>query len=77
MSGAEKKPKIPRGDALPTEGYGLSVDGKIKSRHATSEAALKAGLEIKRNFPVVQVTLFDAAAGTRTTVESPEEAAEL
>jgi len=63
-----------RGDALPMEGFGLAVDGKIKSQHATSEAALKAGLAIKRNFPKVQVTVFDAVERTRTPVELPAEA---
>jgi hypothetical protein len=73
---SEKVKKIPnrRGDALPMDGYGLAVDGKIKSHHMTSESALKAGIEIKRNYPVVQVMVFDAAAGTRTPVELPKEA---
>ena len=69
MSDKVKKIANRRGDALPIDGYGLAVDGKIKSQHVTSEAALKAGLEIKRNFPVVQVMVFDAAAGTRTPVQ--------
>ena len=75
---SEKIKKIPnrRGDAWPIDGYGLAVDGKIKSHHMTSEAATKAGMEIKRNYPVVQVMVFDAAAGTRTPVELPKEAAQ-
>jgi hypothetical protein len=62
-----------RGDALPTDGYAVEVDRKIKSRYATSEEALKAGLAIKRTFPVVQVTVFDAAERTRKPVELPAE----
>jgi hypothetical protein len=62
-----------RGDALPTDGYAVEVDRKIKSRYATSEEALKAGLTIKRNFPVVQVTVFDATERTRKPVELPQE----
>ena len=54
----------------------MAVDGKIKSHHMTSEAATKAGMEIKRNYPVVQVMVFDAVAGTRTPVELPKEAAQ-
>ena len=75
---SEKVKKIPnrRGDALPIDGYGLAVDGKIKSHHMTSEAATKAGMEIKRKYPVVQVMVFDAAAGTRTPVELPKAAAQ-
>jgi len=71
----ENVAKLPkrRGDALPVEGFGLAVDGKIKSQYASSEAALKAGLAIKQNFPKVQVTVFDAIEGTRTLVELPTE----
>jgi hypothetical protein len=75
MSGTAKKPGNPRGDALPIIGFGLAVDGKIKSQHDSAEAAMKAGLAIKRNFPAVQVTVFDAAAGTRTLVNLPTESA--
>jgi hypothetical protein len=76
---AEKKPEKrsnPRGDAMPTEGYGLAVDGKIKSHHDTAKAAHKAGMEIKRKFPVVQVTVFDGTERTHTPVELPKEAGE-
>jgi hypothetical protein len=62
-----------RGDALPLDGFGLAVDGKIKSQYTTSDAALKAGLAIKRSFPKVQVTVFDAIERTRTLVELPTE----
>ncbi|HYM98721.1 MAG TPA: hypothetical protein VET25_03185 [Aestuariivirgaceae bacterium] len=69
------KPSNKRGDALPTDGFGLEVDRKMKSLYATSEAALKAGLEIKRKFPLVQVTVFDAVERTRMPVELPKESA--
>jgi hypothetical protein len=72
MSDSEKKPSPRRLDALPTEGFGLQIDGKVKSNYDTSEAALKAGLEIKQKFPAVQVTVFDAVNQTRTPVELPE-----
>jgi hypothetical protein len=73
----ESVKKLPkrRGDALPEHGFGLAVDGKIKSQYDTSEAATKAGLAIKRSFPKVQVTVFDAIEGTRTLVELPTESA--
>jgi hypothetical protein len=76
MSDDAKKPSQKRLDTLPTEGYGLQVDGKIKSQYATSEAAMKAALDIKKRFPVVQVVVFDAAARTRTPVELPQETTE-
>ena len=74
MNDPVKRPRIPRGDALPTKGYGVSVDGKIKSEYDTVEAAFKTGLEIKRKFPLVQVIVYDAEKGTRSAVESPEPA---
>jgi hypothetical protein len=69
------KPSNKRGDALPTDGFGLEVDRKMKSLYDTSEAAMKAGLEIKRKFPLVQVTVFDAVARTRMPVEVPKDSA--
>jgi hypothetical protein len=47
------------------------VDGKMKSQHASSDAAFKAGLELKTRFPVIQVKVFDAKEQTRTIVELP------
>lgn len=75
MNDKASKPSNKRGDALPSDGYGLEVDRKMKSLYATSEAAMKAGLEIKRKFPLVQVTVFDAVARTRIPVELPKESA--
>jgi hypothetical protein len=63
----------PYSNALPVDGFGLLIDGKIKSQYDTQEAALKAGLDLKRKFPKVQVALFDGVSGTRTLVEEPAE----
>jgi hypothetical protein len=68
----EKRPKNLPANAILTEGYGLEVDGKMKSQHASSDAAFKAGLELKSKFPVVQVKVLDAKAQTRTIVELPK-----
>jgi hypothetical protein len=54
----------------PTEGFSLEVDGKMKSQHPTIEAATAVGAELKRKFPVLQVTIYDAVAKTRTAVEA-------
>ena len=54
------------------EGFSLEVDGKSKSQYPTAEAATKAGAELKRKFPVIQVMIYDAAAKTRTLVEAAE-----
>ena len=71
MNDHNKRPTNPRGDALPKEGYAVAVDMKVKSEYKTAEEALKAGAEIKRKFPLVQVTVYDADKGTRTPVEVP------
>jgi hypothetical protein len=70
--GDEKRPKNLPANAILTEGYGLEVDGKMKSQHASSDAAFKAGLELKNKFPVVQIKVLDAKAQTRTIVELPK-----
>ncbi len=62
----ERQPKYLRANAIPTEGYGLEVDGKMKSPHDSSDAAFKAGLALKKKFPVVQVKVFAAKEQTRT-----------
>ena len=64
------RPKNPRANALPTEGYVLEVDGKFKSEYGSSEAAMKAGLELKKKYPQIQVIVYDAKERTRTMVES-------
>jgi hypothetical protein len=73
----QNKRAIPRGDALPTKGYAVAVDMKIKSEYDTAEAAFKAAAEIKRKFPVVQVTVYDAEKGTRSPVEVETAAVEI
>src|SRR5674476_922141 len=42
----ENRPKNLKANILPTEGYGLEVDGSVKSQYETAEAAAKAGLEL-------------------------------
>jgi hypothetical protein len=63
------RPKNPPANLRPTEGYILEVDGKFKSEYETSEAAMKAGLELKKKYPHIQVKVYDAKELTRTLVE--------
>jgi hypothetical protein len=67
------RPKNPSPNLLPTEGYVLEIDGKYKTEYQTSEDALKAGLELKKKFPFIQVYVYDAKERTRTLVESSEQ----
>jgi hypothetical protein len=65
----DKRPRNLRGDAFPVEGFAVTVDGKIKSQYPDLADAMKVGLALKTKFPVIQVTIYDAAAKTRTPVE--------
>jgi len=66
----EQRPRNIPAYTSPTEGFSLEVDAKIKSQHPTLEAAMEIGAELKRKFPMVQVTIYDAAAKTRTLVQA-------
>lgn len=66
------RPKNPSAKVLPTEGYVLEVDGKFKSEYETSDQAMKAGLELKKKYPHIQVRVYDAKERTRTLVDLPK-----
>ncbi len=68
----EQRPRNIPANSYPTDGFSLEVDAKVKSRHPTLEVATKIGTELKRKFPMVQVTIYDAAAKTRTRIEPTE-----
>ena len=51
--------------------YLLRVDQQTKGSYTTSNAAQSAALAIKRNHPVVQVSVYDALENTNTIVEAP------
>ena len=52
--------------------FRLKVDRQTKASYLTLEAAEKAGLAIKQEHPVVQVTVYDSAAGINKTIELPK-----
>ena len=72
VNNGTSRPKNPPANVLPTEGFVLEIDGKFKSDYNTSEAALKAGLELKKKFPFIQVIVYSAKERTRTLVKLPE-----
>lgn len=53
---------------LPTAGYALEVDGRMKTLFQTLEGARRGAEELKRRFPVLQIKIYDAAARTRSEV---------
>jgi hypothetical protein len=68
-SNGTTRPKNQSANVLPTEGYVLEVDGKFKSEYECAEATMKAGLELKKKYPYIQVKVYDAKERTRTVVE--------
>jgi hypothetical protein len=51
--------------------YLLQVDRQTKGSYKTSEAAQSAALEIKRAYPIVQVSIYDSVSNSHTLVVSP------
>ena len=66
------RPKNPPANLVPSDGYFLEIDGKIKLEYESSEDALKAGLELKKKYPHIQVVVYCAKERTRTLVKLPE-----
>jgi hypothetical protein len=55
--------------------FRLLVDRQAKASFATFEAAEKAALAIKKAYPVVQVTVYDAKEGVAKMIGAPATAA--
>ena len=59
---AEAQPRnTTRADLIPTEGFCLEVDGRMKTIFPTFEAAQKRARDLKAEFPMLQVKVYDAA----------------
>jgi hypothetical protein len=52
---------ITRADLVITEGFGLEVDGRMKKVFPTLQAAQKRARDLKAEFPMLQVKVYDAA----------------
>ena len=58
----EPQPRnITRADLVITEGFGLEVDGRMKKVFPTLQAAQKRARDLKAEFPMLQVKVYDAA----------------
>jgi hypothetical protein len=53
--------------------YRLQVDRQTKASFATYDDAEEAGLAIKKDFPIVQVTVYDAAEAVSRVIELSNE----
>ena len=51
--------------------YLLQVDRQTKGSYKTVQAAQSAGLEIKRGYPIVQVSIYDSVDNSHTLVKLP------
>lgn len=49
----------------------LQVDKQTKGSYTTSEAARAAALIIKKNYPIVNVSVYDSVDNSSTLVEAP------
>src|SRR3954465_4584748 len=66
-----KRPTNLRANAVPVDGFVLSVDGKFKSRYDNAKDAVAAGTKLKQAYPVIQVAVYDAVGHNYTAVELP------
>ena len=51
--------------------FRLQVDRQTKASYATYEAAEKAGLSIKKEYPVVQVVIYEGVESVNKIIELP------
>ena len=49
--------------------FRLQVDRQTKASYATYDDAEKAGVAIKKGFPIVQVAVYDAVEAVRKVIE--------
>jgi hypothetical protein len=64
-----KKPANLRANAMPTGGFVLAVDGKLKTQFENSKDAMAAALTLKQSYPVIQVAVYDAIERVYTPVD--------
>jgi hypothetical protein len=51
--------------------YLLQVDRQTKGSYQTAESAQSAGLAIKKDYPILHVTVYDSVDFASTVLESP------
>jgi len=59
-----------RSNELPTTGFALEIDGRIKTAFDTREGAESGAVELKRRFPALQIRVYDAQTQSRHEVEA-------
>ena len=56
---------------LPTTGYALEVDGRLKTEFETKEGAWTGAEELKKRFPMLRVKVYDAETKTKEEIQLP------
>ena len=54
---------------LPTSGYAIVVDGRAKAAFDASDQALKAAVDLKGRFPMLQIKVYDAERKRSAKIE--------
>ena len=54
---------------LPTTGFSLEVDGRLKTEFETKEGAWTGAEELKKRFPMLRVKVYDAKTKTREEIQ--------
>ncbi len=55
---------------MPSDGYVMAVDGKLKARYESESDAMTAASKLKQSYPVLQIAVYDAAKRTYTAVNA-------
>lgn len=55
-------------NALPTAGFAIEIDGRVKSEFATIDGAVSGARELKARFPQLQIRIYDALNKDRLDV---------
>ncbi len=55
----------------------LQVDRQTKRSYATAEAAETAGMVIKKQYPIVRVSVYDSLETANTIIELPAESSPI
>jgi hypothetical protein len=65
----EESTPIQRAHIAPSIGYAIVVDGHFKTQFSDESAAKKAANDLRSNYPMLQIEIYNAAAKTRTLVK--------
>jgi len=69
----EAQPRnVTRADLVLTEGFGLEVDGRMKTVFPTLPVAEKKARDLKAEFPMLQIKVYDAAKKTGRWSNRPQ-----